>query len=687
MSVALVAPGRAMALAGNGAVALWQRLAGAGGGSATGSGPSASGIAGLSGWWDASSYGGMLDANGNAIPAWNSTVGSLTDNSGGGRPMTVYRAAGSGQNATAKPRLSGLLGGLGATVAGGTWTPSLDPDLGFRVSGISMASGQAWTRFLVWSRPNWRQSSGKDSEPVALLTSGSIVVLQADSAGGSNRLILFPGAQQTVLTSSLTRRHTHSVILRNTPGAGVDVWLDGTQVATGAANPIGSAAASLLFLHDGTSNGAAQCWFHEAASWERALTGADIATLLTAAARWTRGPRKGVVLLFTGQSNAVYATLSDGAGMLLAQGVAWYLGALAWGMFASNAVGSATEVGGHGIYAAPPYAGDFVHNPGDGSDPSTWAEGADGQWVQTFMSAQSAPDLADCDAIVWWWSETDSTRAYTEKATFEAAARRWLALERGMVPGATAGSLPLIWWNAMPFGSGTDNGTQMHREAVAALAADATQNVAIGLPMTAGALPRGAAPNGDGTWSGGDYNHLDSIDNIGFARLAAPVVARAILSSRGGDSIAAIPVGVPAAGGPRIASAQYTSPTTVLLTVVHDAGTDLRVPLLAAHGAGFAVMDGGSVASPGTVRTAVACIRVDATHLQITLASPLVNPATECLLFYPYGHGFIGRGNVVTDNFSALPSPPGWNIGGDLGSAWVLDCPLAATTVPIVLHT
>jgi hypothetical protein len=642
-------------------------------------------IAGLAGWWDAGVATGILSPGGAPLSAFGTSVGGVADKSGVGAQVTVWHAAPSGSvPPEAAPHLNGLLGGVGLNTVippnlplSGEQLPLMDPDQGLISAAMALGSATAWTLFLVWSRPNWRQSSTATS---TLLSIGGTQVLAADNNGG-NRLVLFPGSNQTVLITTLERRHTHAVILRNTPGTGVDAWFDGAQVATAAINPMASSlSAPLLLLHSGGTQGGAECWFHEAAVWDAALNAGGIASVVAYETRWILGPRKGIQVLVTGQSNAGNG-LNDGAWHLMAQGVAWHLGALAYGVVGSYGTSpAATCIHGEAIYPVPALGigGSFLTNPGDGSNPSTWGLGSDGNAVQTWIQSRTAAeDAADVAVIVWPWSESDSTRQYSEKATYEAAARRFLSLERGMLS-RSAASLPQVWWSALPFQyNANDPGTQMQREVVADMVADPTQNVTVVLPQTSDTFPRGIGGNAPlsfnaatGTWSGGDSLHRDIPDNQRFGMLAAPLVARAILASEGGDTITAIPAGIPAVGGPVVSHVYRQSNTSLVVTVQHDCGTDLIVPpTLAATGIGWAVMDGGSVASPGTIVTATACVRLNATQLQITLTQALVNASASCLLFYPYGTLTMGRGNAVTDNLSLVTPPAGWNIAADLGAA------------------
>jgi hypothetical protein len=666
------------------------------------SGPTPAAISGLAGWWDA----GALPSTGSA---WNAVVGSLEDQSGNNQAMTPYHYYTANgvtlASLIATPRVNGLLGGLGAPIplstnsAAPTYAPTLDSDTGLQLPSLSVAPDAAWTLMLVWSRPNVRQGTYYDNaNPVSLICSNGTVLVSLSTTGTT--LTLFPTGAAVVLSSAMTRRHTHAIILRNTPGVGVDAWLDGVQVASAVANPLPAGlTGQVVLLHEMDLQGAAQLWFHEMATWARALEAADMATLIACLGRWTLGPRRGVSLLIMGQSNSSYFVASGGA-QLMANGLAWYLGALA-GNIIFQPSGTFvnpdryTQVNGHPISNStaplfPPGAGQgtFLTNPGDGSAPSTWALGPDGLATQAYLTGANAiplaADLTDIAAIVWPWTEQDSTAPYAQKALYTGTIEQLAALTRGML-GRTAAQLPLLMWNAIPYE--TDTGVQMVRESVADIAAIAAQNLSIFVAQTADSIPLNATYDAtNGTWTGGDPEHRDETDEITFGLRGAHVAARVAIAAGFGDTLPAIPSGMPLAG-PSIVHAYQQSGTEIVITLKQDQGTDILVPLQAANGAGWAVMDGGSVASPGPIITATAASRIDATHLLVTLASAPTSPTVECKIFYPYGSTQIGRGDAVTDNFSAVGWPAGWNMAADLGEAWAINFPVQATSYGVALSS
>lgn len=672
-------------------------------------GPYPSAISGLSGWWDAGVLSGLQDLSGNPLTINNGVVGAVIDKSGQNQSLTPYHiSTDTAPTATlAASRVNGFLGAVGALDASiVNYGPSLDPDWGLSHPGLEFGSGVAWTRYLVWTRPNWRQGTYYvDIDPIPLIhtmAGAAMTILEADSAEGSN-LTLFPGAaSQTVLTSTLARRHSHAVILRNTPGVGVDAWLDGVRVASAVENPLSASAnAQVLLLHDGTVQGSAQCWFHEAASWERALTASEISTLISAQGRWVLGARRGINLLVMGQSNAAWF-VNAGGSLAMAQGAAWYLGAAAYAYTAAESgsylspnrysINSGHPISNSSPPLFPPGAdnGTFLTNPGDGSDPSTWSGGPDFTALSDYLTGSSAMvsavDEADIAFLVWPWSEQDSTMSYANKELYKGTVLRLLSLTRNLL-GQSAAALPLLVWNAIPYE--TNDGLQMVRESIADLAADSANNIIVFAAQTADSNPLNSSYDpSTGLFTGGDAEHRDEADLLRYGRIGAHAAGRAAIAMGLSDTIPAnsLPeTGLPAAGGPQITHVYRASDTTLVLTIAHDSGNDLLMPLQAANGSGFAVMDGGSVAAPGTVIEASAAARVDVTHLSVTLSQAITSPSGDVLFFYPYGSTQIGRGDAVTDNAASLTPPSNWNIGGDLGSAWNVNFPLQATTYPITL--
>ena len=644
-------------------------------------------IPGLLGWWDASTPAGLRSASGSAVSGFGVVAASLIARSGSASAMTLAAGSGYGANGPTgflgRPRLVGSRGGVGATLSSryGPVTPLVDPSLNASVPGLALGSGTARTLHLVWSRPTRASQpyGGYTSGPLTLLSIGGAPVLTLGNAGGADALTLFG----TALASTMTSRHTHSVTLRWAVGGGIDAWVDDNPVATGVASAIASAATGLTL-----GLGTAGIYLHELAVWDHALSTADIGTLLTNASSvsksWVRGVRKGIKLLPIGQSNASYF-MGDG-GAQLEESVRYHMAALGVDLSTGDdrlpQFGAGTTPGGTPLYGNP--GGFFLNNPGDGSAPSTWAANAN---VDGVMTHNGAEELAAYAGIWCYYSENDSGRAYSEKATYKAALLAYANHLRG-VAGKTAAQMPLLAISALPFSGpnapGAPNNTSgMYaiREAVADLAADAMAGVVVVLPDTSAAWGRGAAADG----TGGDNNHLDSADNLHHAHLAGPAIAQALAAAGAGDT-AILPTGLPVRGGPRIVSAQRESATSILVSIQHDAGGDLLLPGGASQGWGWTVLDGyASTIAPGTALTVSAVARVSATTLRLTLPVAMAAAAGACRLHYGWGNQKIGRGSAVTDNYSAVPKPAGCDIGADLGPAWAPDMPLAVTAYPVAL--
>lgn len=599
----------------------------------------------MSGWWDASTL------------APGQSYNTLTDKSTAGTNASTG-------GARAVAHMAGMLNGMflesGPYIApyGFSELYPVILDYSINANSVAVGSGGSLTVFLVWSRPNQRQVNGtRVNSTVPLINVNNTTVLSLTGNGDGNDVLMLNGTE--VATSKLSLRHTHSARLVYS-GTNVDLWLDGAKLSSSVVTQL-SATANLSFLN------AAHCVFHEAAAWAKVLSDTEHADLSGYARRWPLGSRRAINGILLGQSNASYIYGSTGH-LAIARRIAYLTGCLSsnvlgWtGAYGQLASANPTVYSGQGLYDVS----GSLFLKSSSADPSTWPLGADGNAFMAALDVMTADERDNLRFVYWFWSESDSLMLLPSmKTTYAAAVKRAISLIRDHLA-MTSDKLPVLVISALPFS--TDVGCQIHREVMADLCADASVNVHMMLAQA------GDATGDNDTWDGstgleggsGNGGHRDYAGQLMYARRCAIPVARAALAANAAastpDVLSTIDASIPQIGGPTVLFAHDEGGGSVLVTVKHDGGNDLVVPLRAALGVGWTLN--------GIAIKATACVRVSANQLRVTFPSV---PA-GALLYYGYGsnldanaYAVIGRGNAVTDNFASVVLPAGWKIGSDLG--------------------
>jgi len=607
-------------------------------------------------WWDATEPAGVVDGDGNPLAEFTrGKIDQVVDRNGGKRNLhrNDYDKAVKAFHSQ-MPQIDLQYGALGLLAE------SADPRSDARSmvgSKVDLGSGRPYTLWITWTRPRWRLADLKDAKgvheqpslttPVLALGKISVITLPAAEA---KHVTLF--GDKLEVPVDITPRHTHSLILRNTPGMGVDVWLDDTQVLTASANPL---AASVLDTIIVAPQGG--LFFHDAGIWQRPITDAETATLRSYLARYNRGPRLALGQLSMGQSNQ-----GMHVGVHYTNGIRTRIPAFLNGYVLTREFGSVntTIFGGNGLYATK--NGTFLKDVG--GDPAKWEPGEAGKKCMAYIDSLSAQDKEYIQFVHWLDGESDMGRSLSELPTYKAACVHWMDLVRQAL-GRTPENLPWVVPAIQPYGYGKADGHDLVRRAWADLAAEPRNPHGVFIASRNNA---DTDVNYDNALAFGG-SHMSKSDCRQMAVRDGLCIAR-LLRERGftdGQAIAAPSV------GPTIADAIRIDGRTIDILVKHDTGTDLIVPPHAAGGLGWIVVD-------GTEKVAVTgCQRMASARLRLTLAAPVTNAAT---ISYCAGGTRLagpdkqGHGNAITDNAS-LPA-----------TEWAADLPLplGLSNYPVSIH-
>lgn len=652
-------------------------------------------IAGLASWWDA----GVAPSGG-----WSAVIGGVPDKLG----ATTLTASASGE---ARARLVGTLGGVGQETSqtGGypatAWMPTLLPlmDPNWSLSAtLAFGTGGAATFELVVSRPNVRQAFVSPSGGgrylaqsliggmSALITIGGVVVIGVTGTGGGDSVVAFPNGTPVTLLSNVPQRFTASLRLCGSHAAGWDVYWNGVKLNSGAiASQLGVAPTTTAVQFCGVGTNSAQVWFHEALFWPRALNSSEVAVAEAyIGGRWQRRARTGAILFMVSQSNGINTWLATNAFRALCTGIQYMTGMLSVSILTQQVGSNSADysvLGGHGLIGDN---SNYLVGAIPGTDPSLFPLGTGGPGIgtQNFVRLMPSWMQPDVCGLFGMYSENDSAYQWPNRAAFAAALKRYVTLFRAFPqygPALDQTNSAVFWNNSL----GVFNSGSAHRAAVELLVVDPTVQAVFWANNTVDGNQSGSTYNAaTGVFTGGDSAHFDGGDDLTHTYLGvAPMARKLIAIGRADAGTVAMPASIPLNGGPTIASAHYEAGTvsgnaatpTVLVTIAHDGGTDLAVPLLAVNGLGWALLDGGIPDSSPAIY-ATACVRVSPTTLRVTFPAVPVSALASCSLWYVFGfantstnsNDRLGRGNAVTDNYGLVSATLHYDIAADLGAAY-----------------
>lgn len=593
--------------------------------------------------------------------AWGGASTGLLDRAG-----TRHLIA---STALATPRVLGELGAL-----------DLSEDAASAyVDGLDLRGNVEWALACIVSRVNARY---EDTQSVATafepLTYGTVPLVRALDPGGP--MYLLPTGANLQIATGLPRSMTIGLVLHNLPGSGLRCWVVDSKVggypaaSAWAANPIGTTG-RLHVLSSSAQNSGAQGYLHEMVYLQRAITQADLDTMMNGVRfHAILGKRPEYGLILTGQEAAVGFSHQL---WVACHGVASLMGGLketrlrwpdpgAPGFYYDDAMGALREDyfpthytvrEGTALYSDSSGAAWLQYEAGVA--PEFWQATTHGQQVLGFITeVMDAEDRALVPALLYFGGETD-TVSVSDAVTYGRALVRWVSLLRAAF-GRTAASLPCFILPPIPFQGGTTAGYDNVAAAHASLLVDPDHHFRLGLGNTADAEARS-----------GDNTRISDATRTRWAVRASYAIQRGLVEANLRDSYTT--TGIPGVG-PRIVSAAAVNATTTDLTISHEVpNADLQVLGAAATGAGFTMTHNGGVDLAVT-----ACAKQSNTVLRLTHASAT---GTRTVSYCRRGLR-VAVGDMVVDAWSGR----GWPTGMDLdaagllpGPTWKPDIPLRAT--------